>query len=249
MLEKHNIYYNKKTNIFNFLGNNFFFFFKNLINKIKTFFIFTSLYIVLISNIQNNIKIALCTMGKKENLYVKEFINYYFKLGIDKIFIIDDNDKNTEQISDMIDSKFKHFVKIYKSKKLKLFNQSKQFTFCYTKNKIKFDWILMVDMDEYLYIKNDKLKNYLLKPVFKKCDFIKIHRVIANDNNHLHYENMPLFERFKGPYKKDIFIKSIIKGNIPNLKYQVHSPYFSPIKNISCNNESKIINIIIFRLI
>jgi hypothetical protein len=169
-------------------------------------------------------------MGQKENLYVKEFINYYFKLGIDKIFIIDDNDKNTEQISDMIDSKFKHFVKIYKSKKLKLFNQSKQFTFCYTKNKIKFDWIIMVDMDEYLYIKNDKLKNYLLKPVFKKCDFIKIHRVIANDNNHLHYENMPLFERFKGPYKKDIFIKSIIKGNIPNLKYQVHSPYFSPIK-------------------
>jgi hypothetical protein len=248
MLEKHNIYYNKKTNIFNFLGNNFFFFFKNLINKIKIF-IFISLYIVLISNIQNNIKIALCTMGKKENLYVKEFINYYFKLGIDKIFIIDDNDKNTEQISDMIDSKFKHFVKIYKSKKLKLFNQSKQFTFCYTKNKIKFDWILMVDMDEYLYIKNDKLKNYLLKPVFKKCDFIKIHRVIANDNNHLHYENMPLFERFKGPYKKDIFIKSIIKGNIPNLKYQVHSPYFSPIKNISCNNEGKIINIIIFRLI
>lgn len=30
-------------------------------------------------------KIALCTMGKYENLYVKEFIDYYFKIGIDHI--------------------------------------------------------------------------------------------------------------------------------------------------------------------
>ena len=35
----------------------------------------------------NNLKIALCTMGKKENLYVKEFIDYYIKLGINHIFI------------------------------------------------------------------------------------------------------------------------------------------------------------------
>ena len=165
-----------------------------------------------------------------------------FYRNFDKIFIIDDNDQNSEQISDMIDFKFNHFVKIYKSKKLRSFSQSKQFTFCYTKNKNKFDWILMVDMDEYLYIKNDRLKNYLLKPVFKKCDFIKFHWVIANDNNHLYYENKPLFQRFKGPYIKSILIKSIIRGNIPNLKYLVHSPNISPIRNISCNNEGQIIN-------
>ena len=31
-------------------------------------------------------------MGKNENLYINEFINYYIKLGIDHIFIYDDND-------------------------------------------------------------------------------------------------------------------------------------------------------------
>jgi hypothetical protein len=97
---------------------------------------------------------------------VKEFINYYINLGIDKIFIFDDNDINTEKISDMIEFKYKKYIKIYNPKKLKLFRQSQQFTFCYTKNKNKFDWILMVDMDEYLYIKKDKLiKNYLSRPV------------------------------------------------------------------------------------
>ena len=34
---------------------------------------------------QLNLQIALCTMGKGENLYSKEFIDYYFKLGINHI--------------------------------------------------------------------------------------------------------------------------------------------------------------------
>jgi len=189
-----------------------------------------------------NIKIALCTMGKQENLYVKEFINYYIKLGIDNFFIYDDNDENSERISDMIDIQYKNIVEVYEAKKLKYVNQSLAFTDCYDKNKNKFDWILMVDMDEFLYIKKDTLKNYLLKPVFNKCDFIKINWILPSDNGQLYYENKSLFERFKGPYKKSRFIKSIIRGNISNLKYWVHSPYISPYKNASCNNIGKKIN-------
>ena len=49
---------------------------------------------------ESNIKVALCTMGKYENLYANEFVEYYIKLGIDHIFIYDDNDPNTEKISD-----------------------------------------------------------------------------------------------------------------------------------------------------
>jgi hypothetical protein len=48
----------------------------------------------------SKIKVALCTMGREENLYVKEFVFYYKKLGIDKIFIYDDNELNTERIKD-----------------------------------------------------------------------------------------------------------------------------------------------------
>jgi len=210
-------------------------------NKNKTILILLFLFINFVFK-KTNIKIALCTMGKQENLYVKEFINYYIKLGIDKIFIYDDNDINTEEISDMIDFKYKKYVKIFKTIKLKLLTQNMQFTDCYTKIKNKFDWILMVDMDEYLYIKKEKLKNYLLNPVFNKCDFIKFHWMIPNDNNHLLYENKSLFERFNGSYKKSIYIKSIIRGSIPKLKYMVHSPYISPLRNISCNNIGEKIN-------
>jgi len=203
--------------------------------KIKFNFVLLSLFVTIFFY-KKNIKVAICTMGKDENLYVKEFISYYYKLGIDKIFIYDNNDLNSEKISDMIDTRYKNFVKIYDTKTLKIFNQPQAFTDCYEKFKSKFDWILMIDIDEYLYIKRDKLKNYLLNPVFQKCDFIKFQWVIPTDNNHLYYENKSLFTRFKGPYKISKFFKSIIRGNIPNLKYWIHSPYISPYRNISCNN-------------
>ena len=100
----------------------------------------------------------------------------------------------------------------------------------------------MVDMDEFLFIVKDNLKNYLLNKRFEKCDFIKINWVIAKDNNLLNFDNRSLFERFKGPYIKTSIIKSIIRGNIENLIYSVHSPKFSPLRNISCNSIGKIIN-------
>ena len=179
-------------------------------------------------------------MGKKENLYVKEFIHYYRKLGFNKIFIYDDNDANTEKFRDVINPLI-NFVKIYENIKNKINNQPEAFTDCYKNNKDKFDWFLMVDMDEYLVIVNDTLKNYLLNPVFNKCDFIKIHWAIATDNNLLHYENRSLFERFKGQYKYSSFIKSMIRGHIDNLKYCVHSPCYSPKRNFTCNNIGQII--------
>lgn len=180
-------------------------------------------------------------MGRKENLYVKEFVEYYIKLGINHIFIYDDNEQNTEKISDALGSKYKNKVTIYENIKEKINSQPEAFTNCYHNNLNKYDWFLMVDMDEYLYIVNNTLKNYLSNLIFNNCDFIKFHWVIPNDNNLVNYDPRPLFKRFRGPYIKSQFIKSIIRGNIQDLKYSVHSPYFSPKKNITCNNEGKII--------
>ena len=181
-------------------------------------------------------------MGKKENLYAKEFMKYYMTLGVDHMFIFDHNEPNTEKIKDVLDKKYEKKISFFDAKNLDINNQSSAFTNCYKNNFNKFDWFIMVDMDEYLYIVNDTLKNYLSSEIFNKCDFIKIHWANSQDNNLLHYDPRPLFQRFKRPYIKSKYIKSIIRGNITNLKYWVHSPYYSPFKNITCTNEGKIIN-------
>ena len=184
----------------------------------------------------DNLKVALCTMGKRENLYAKEYVEYYYNLGLDQIFIYDDNDPNTEKISDTIEDKYKQFVTVFENIKGKIKNQGDAFTDCYQRNKDKFDWILMVDMDEFLYIINDTLKDYLANNNLDKCDFIKFHWLCPTDNDLIYYDNRTLFERFKGPYIKSVFIKSIVRGHISDLKYWVHSPSYSPERNVTCNN-------------
>ena len=66
--------------------NRIFFFF---LTKVKLLLLIANIhYIIFIVNRQNSysdkkeINVALCTMGKEENLYLNEFIGYYLKLGI-----------------------------------------------------------------------------------------------------------------------------------------------------------------------
>ena len=192
------------------------------ITKLILIFIL-SLFAAFFLNIspQKLLKIALCTMGKEENLYVKEFIEYYKNLGVDHIFIYDDNDNDKENFSYVINSLTYKDVSIFPSID---HSQSKSFTKCYNDNKNNFDWFLMLDLDEFLFIKSFGLKQYLSQLIFKKCDFISFHWAIPDDNNLIRYENKSLFERFPGPYKKSRFIKTAIRGKIKYLRYSVHAP-------------------------
>ena len=190
----------------------------------------------------NNLKVALCTMGKYENLYANEFVEYHLKLGIDHIFIYDDNDPNTEKIIDSINNIYKSKVTIYDNIKGKINNQSDAFTNCYHNNINEYDWFLMIDMDEYLFIVNDTLKNYLSNKILDKCDFIKFHWATSNDNGLIYYDSRPLMERFRPPYIKEIYVKSIIRSKIKDLRYWVHSPFISPIRNVTCTNIGEIMN-------
>ena len=91
-------------------------------------------------------------MGQEENLYVNEFIQYYIKLGVNHIFIYDDNERDIENITNFIDKKYQNNITIYEAKKINIDNQVDAFTHCYNNNLKIFDWFIMVDMDEFLYI-------------------------------------------------------------------------------------------------
>lgn len=191
-------------------------------------------------NDANSLKLALCTMGKKENLYAKEFVEYHIKLGFDHLFIYDDNDPNTEKIIDVVPDKYKDKVTIIDNLRSKnINNQIAAYTHCYKSNLYKFDWILMSDMDEFLFIRDDSIRHYLKNPVFDKCDFIKLHWGTAKDNDLVYYDNRTLMERFKSPFIQYMFVKTIVRGDIPDLLYWVHSPYQSPTRNVSCSNVGK----------
>ena len=177
------------------------------------------------SDKSNKMKVALCTMGRNEILYINEFVSFHLKLGVDTLYIYDDNIEEKEKFINAItpnDSVVIEYTKDYDIKDL-----GQAFTHCYNKHKDDYDWIIMTDMDEYLIIKNNQtLKEYLSDKVFDKCDSIKIHWKMSSDNNLLHYENKSLFERFKG---------------ITGLVYYQHSPLKAD-RNVSCDNTGRLLN-------
>ena len=100
------------------------------------------------------IKVCLCNIGKRENLYVREYISHYLKYGVDKIFIYDNNDINGEKFENVINDYIESgFVKIMNIRG-KLNIQIKALQDRYRNNYNKFNWLLFFDMDEFIYLKN-----------------------------------------------------------------------------------------------
>ena len=86
---------------------NILYYFKiSIIIKLISFFILTLIitnnFICEFNKIKNT-KVCLCTNGKKENLYAREFVQHYINYGVDKIFIYDNNEQNGEKFEDVLD--------------------------------------------------------------------------------------------------------------------------------------------------
>ena len=169
-----------------------------------------------------DIKVCLCTMGRDENRYIREFVSHYEKYGVDKIFLYDNNIVNGEKFEDVInDYVQKGFVEIlnWRGKEAPIFSVMNE---CYNNNKDKYDWIIFYEIDEFLNLYNyTNVKLYLNQGHFNNCQVIHLNIINHSDNDKLYYENKSLIERFPSivPLKQSqISVKSIVKGHINNLK-------------------------------
>lgn len=200
-----------------------------------------SLFLILIlifiyKNINNNkIKICVCALGKNENLYILEFIEYYKKFKVDKIILYDNNDIYGERFEDKIEDYIKKgFVELLNWRGKKTI-QSKAINDCYKKRYKIYNWFLIFDLDEYLYINGERnLKKFLNNKRFLNCQLIYFNELIHTDNDKLFYENQSLKKRFPKTLKIYNYsaIKFIIRGNISNIYLAQH---FGNRKLNNCN--------------
>ena len=171
----------------------------------------------------NLIKVCLCSVGKLENKYIREFVEHYKKYKVDKIFIYDNNEINGERfdniLKDYIKSKFVDVINFRgeEGKQLKMFQD------CYKKNYMKYDWLIFYDIDEFIYLKNiNNIKDFLNQKKFNNCQSIYLNWVIHTDNNLKYYNNKSLAKRFTEIYKNKNYCngKTIIRGDIKNIKME-----------------------------
>lgn len=209
-------------------------------------------------------KIGVCIRAKNEQKIICDWVNHYLKLGFDKIFIYDNMSEpsieTTLKEKNLLNEKI--FIK-YDS--VNVSNQPVIYQECIDQNK-DLDWLLLCDADEFLWLKQGTIKDFLSKFSEDTCTILINWLVYGTSNLQTYDKNKTVFEQFtlRENYSHfwNTFVKSFIRpraidkfGNVHityNKKYKTCDIYGNNIKigdnskkcdrkDINLNNNSSVV--------
>lgn len=132
-------------------------------------------------------KVAICIMIKNENMYIREWVDYHKNLGFDNIILYDNNDSNGENVYDVLSDEINNGFIIYENIKDKIKYQLPCYNECLNKYHNDFDWILFIDCDEFIELKNcQNIKSWLQLDKFNEFEQIVIELRQYGDNDLLY---------------------------------------------------------------
>ena len=155
------------------------------------------------------IRVGIIAIAKNEQLYIREWVEHHLKLGFDEI-IIGDND-DTFLLPDIIDNPAVSFVD-YSGGEIR---QPQVYTELYEKNKDRFNWLLFIDLDEYVMLEGYNNIKEFLEPF--DCDTVRLNCKHFCDGDMLDTDgDYRVVERFTKPYYTvhDSFVKSFINTRV-----------------------------------
>ena len=204
-------------------------------------------------------KIGVCIRARDEQKIIYDWVKYYINLGFDKIIIYDNmsNPSIEETLNDN---------NIFDQSKVEIIidsidhsNQPVIYQECINNNK-DLDWLLLCDADEFLYIKDWNLKDFL-NQYSEDTSTILINWVVFGTSKLLKYDNnKTVFEQFtkRESYNHfwNIFVKSFIRpklietiGNVHitfNSKYKIktvyNKDYIGSVSNSKCDYKDDNLN-------
>ena len=181
-------------------------------------------------------KILLCAIGRKENKYVRDWVEYHKNIGITKILILDNNHDGEEHFEDVIGDYIDSGFVIINNCRNKSAYQLQGYSECYKNYGNEYDWLIFIDFDEYITLqKHSTIVEYLSQAKFDNFNIIKLNWLNYGDNDLVYYENKPVYERFTKPcdlglkiyydVPQNFHTKSIIRGGLGELIWSTpHTP-------------------------
>jgi hypothetical protein len=167
---------------------------------------------------------ALIAIGRRENLYAREFVEHYQKLGFDNVIILDNNYGDEEHFEDVLQDYVDQGFVIVENYRDKTRIQMKAYTEMYAKYKDQYDWLAFFDFDEFLILEWHNTIDEYLEKFPTDCEVVLVNWLCMTDNNLVHYDDRPLMERFTEPMPLDrcvqynfpdnCHVKSIIRGGL-----------------------------------
>ena len=172
-------------------------------------------------------KIGVCIRAKDEQKIICDWVSHYLKLGFDKIFIYDNMSEPSIESSlrekNLLNNKI--FIKI---DPVQYSNQPVIYHECIDENK-DLDWLLLCDADEFLWLKEGTIKDFLSKFSEDTCTVLINWLVYGTSNLQTYDRNKSVFKQFtmREEYSHfwNRFVKSFVRPTMIEKLGNVHITY------------------------
>lgn len=185
-----------------------------------------------------NGKVAVCAVAKDEDPYIEEWIAHYLNLGVDHVYVYDNNDAETDTIRSISANPQVTVIPVRGAPALKAMGyQVGIYTDAYRKYGDLYEWMGFFDIDEFMDIDGMDIPAFLSQPVYAGTSVVHLHWRYYGDNGLVRYEDRPVRERFAEPAPVDVkysdinnmenrYVKSFVRTGFPEMQLDVHSPRF-----------------------
>lgn len=160
-------------------------------------------------------RLTICALAKNENAYINEWVKYHVDLGVEFIYLYDNNDRNVSYVGDCIDAPYRDRVLVIDKRGLNLRSKQQvvynEWLSTYAKDT---EFCIFIDIDE--FVVTDSLKG-LLSQIPSHCDAMALNWYNYSDGGVIDGdETVSVRERFKTPAVKNTgfwnkCIKSIVR--------------------------------------
>ena len=179
-------------------------------------------------------KVAICAIGRLENRYAREWVEHYNSLGVDKIFIYDNNRiSDGELFADVLQPYIEAgFVEITYFDGL----QKDAYEKCYRDHSDDYEWIGFFDFDELVCIeKCNDIHNFMDG---YEADVVSLNWMTMTDSGLTRYDERPMAERFTQGTGEDFeinrHVKSFVRSGINGISF--NDPHIPNAPALQCEN-------------
>lgn len=178
--------------------------------------------------------VAICAIGRLENRYAREWVEHYKALGVDHIYIYDNNRDDEECFAEVLQPYVKEeFVSI---RPLWTGLQKEAYELCYNSIGDAYAWIGFFDFDELVRIEDGRDIHDFLNDY--EADVVSLNWRTMTDSGLLHYDERPMAERFTQGTGEDFeinrHVKSFVRTGIKGISF--NDPHIPNAPTLQCEN-------------
>ena len=178
--------------------------------------------------------VAICAIGRLENRYAVEWVEHYKQMGVDRIYIYDNNrPEDGETFADVLQPYIEAgFVEIVYFEGL----QKDAYEKCYRDHSGDYEWIGFFDFDELVCIEDGRDIHDFLNDY--EADVVSLNWMTMTDNGLVHYDERPMAERFtQGTgenFQINRHVKSFVRTGFKGVTF--NDPHIPCAPTLQCEN-------------